>query len=77
MHATFHHRKLRGAGDIRADGRTKPDIFYVIELRWEDSRVHFHIEIRSISKSRKIFARSFSHDICHLWPTVLKELFCL
>ena len=23
------------------------------------------------------FARSFSHDICHLWPTVLKELFCL
>ena len=33
MHAMFHHRKLRGAGDIRADGRTKPDNFYVIELR--------------------------------------------
>ena len=33
MHATFHHRKLRGAGYIRADGRTKPDNFYVIELR--------------------------------------------
>ena len=36
MHATFHHRKLRGAGDIRADGRTKPDIFYDHNLFHQD-----------------------------------------
>ena len=51
MHATFHHRKLRGAGDIRADGQTKPDNFLCNRVTHDHNLFHQDYSAKTMSFS--------------------------